>query len=187
MSVRRRRPNRGLIRDREGVVLARTAEHPLAYLFEAIPSYDPASEKPLPPMHMPPEMRQIIAIHVFDNLKCGGPGEDAVYRLVKNKTTDAPMGLAGAMWVPKSVPDDVFEPEPVADDGVDVDALSEAQLNALQAKIDQRRVDEAHRQAADVPVADDAPEWVRYREQRLARIESELAESDAATERQDRP
>lgn len=179
MSVRRRNRHRGLIRNADGVVIARRDEHPLAHLFEAVPSYDPATQNALPPMHMPPEFRQLLAIHIFDNLRCAPPADDAVYRLVKNKVADAPLGLAGALWVPHSVPDEVFEPEPVEDDGVDIDGLSDAQLTVLQAKIDQRRIDDAHRAATDAQITDTSPEWVRYRERRLQRIADAVAEQGA--------
>lgn len=59
----------GIIRDPEtGVVIARRDRHPLADLLRAIPSGAGGVE-----FSMPPELQHIIAIHLFDNLKCSPP------------------------------------------------------------------------------------------------------------------
>ena len=76
MSVRRR--NRSVIMDpaKTGIVWARKREHPLRRIFDSVPARWPDHpEVEMPPADMPPEMKQILAIHVFDNLRFMSPEE----------------------------------------------------------------------------------------------------------------
>lgn len=76
MSVRRR--NRSVIMDpaKTGIVWARKREHPLRRIFDSVPARWPDHpEVEMPPADMPPEMKQILAIHLFDNLRFMSPEE----------------------------------------------------------------------------------------------------------------
>lgn len=176
--------NRGMVRDKKsGVVLAREQEHPQRYVFESIPNGTPI------PFHMDPEMQQVLAIHVFDNLKCSPPGDDAVYRLVRSKANPgAPLGTGGVVWVPKTVPDSAFEPEqvePLLVEGVpDIESLDDAQLDALQVRIADRKIAQSQAANLDVPVETDAPEWRQWRETFLEEKTQE-AEARAAAAREE--
>lgn len=88
MARRRKSPrHRGAFRDRKtGVVLSRSNRHPMADLFTAIPANSADyPEATLPPFNMPEEMKQLIAVHVLDNLYPGLPapaGPDERWHLV---------------------------------------------------------------------------------------------------------
>ena len=76
MSVRRR--NRSVIMDpaKTGIVWARKREHPLRRIFDSVPARWPDHpEVEMPPADMPNEMKQILAIHLFDNLRFMSPEE----------------------------------------------------------------------------------------------------------------
>lgn len=71
MSVRRR--NKDVVMDpaKTGIVWARKRPHPQRQLFTSVPIRWPDHpEAELPPAEMPPEMQQVLAIHLFDNLRC---------------------------------------------------------------------------------------------------------------------
>ena len=173
-----------MVRDpKTGVVHARKHEHPLRHVFEAVPNGTAI------PFNMPPEMQQVLAIHVFDNLRCSPPADDAVYRLVRAKANpDAPLGTGGVMWVPKTVPDSTFDrPDvqvgAVAVEGIpDIEDLDDAQLDALEARIADRKIAQTQAANLDVPVETEAPEWRQWREQVLAEKAEELRRQAAAEE-----
>lgn len=87
-----------IVRDEAGVVIGRHQRHPLADLFKSVPM----GSANLPGMRMPPEMEHLLAIHVFDNLRCSPP-RDPLY--VYREPTRRPVGAhagAGGVWVPVS-------------------------------------------------------------------------------------
>lgn len=90
MSVRRR--NRDVVMDpaKTGIVWARKRPHPNRQLFASIPVHWPDHpEAEIPPAEMPPEMMQILAIHVFDNLRCMTPEQvTALLRTVLEELHD---------------------------------------------------------------------------------------------------
>lgn len=182
---------RGILRDPQtGVVVGRRNQHPHAHLFTAIPTANP-DYPGMPPFNMPDEMKQLIAVHFFDNLYPGLPlppedGEswtitDAAgaavaeigpskYRLV-NPTGDVkPMGGNGETWLAHSVPAEAAVPD-LADDEVenvpDVDDLSEREFAALQARVEQRIEDDARLAAMDAQAKPEEPEWQRWRRERF--------------------
>ncbi|WP_328856923.1 hypothetical protein OG579_17145 [Williamsia herbipolensis] len=164
--------------------MARTREHPGAFVFDSVPGWNPETMAQVGPFQMPPEMQQILAIHVFDNLGVPLPTEESMrLRLVQR-------GENAREWVPASevAADDV---DPAADEDVvepvdiNVDDLSLAQLNHLEDLIAQKRVDESIRLSADAPVETDTPEWLAYRERRMEELAANAApkaESDVATQ-----
>lgn len=144
MSRRRNQRNRGAVRDkRSGVMLSRSQPHPLLELFTAVPvnsaDYPDAD---LPPFNPPAEMKQLLAIHIFDNLYPGLPapapdgttylltnedGTPAVdsrgvqykigaskYRLANPTGRDLPMGGAGEYWLPWTVTATAVKPRAAA-------------------------------------------------------------------------
>lgn len=133
-----------ILRDEAGIVVGRRSEHPLAHLFKAVP-LGPG----LPGMGMLPEHRHLLAIHVFDNLRCSPP-RDPLYVLREPK--NVPVGThagAGAVWVPVAhAADPAFvesrESVRIADvRGWSADRLK-AQQAAIQAElIRQRLVEQA--------------------------------------------
>ena len=182
---------RGLLRDPQtGVVLGRRSQHPYSHLLTAIPSGSP-DYPDMPPFNMPAEMKQLLAVHVFDNLYPGlpeppGPGEswtitDAAgevvaevsgskYRLV-NPTGDAkPMGGNGETWLAHSIPAEAAVPdlsEEELADVPDVDDLSERQFAELQAKVEQRVEDEARLAAMDSQAKPAEADWQKWRRERF--------------------
>lgn len=137
---------------------------------------------------MPDEMKQVIALHVFDNLYPGlplPPGEGEVwtitdadgatvgevhgarYRLVNPTGDTKPSGGNGEVWLPWAVDADAVKVADVDMDGVpDVDDLDEAQLAALQKRIEDRLVDEAQLAAIDNQAKPKRAEWQRWRDER---------------------
>lgn len=144
MSRRKNARTRGAIRDkRSGVMLSRSSAHPLLELFTAVPvnsaDYPDAN---LPPFNPPTEMKQLLAIHVFDNLYPGLPApaepgttwylvdengepvtdsrgvqhkiEASKYRLANPTGRDLPMGGAGEYWLPWTVPATAVKPRAAA-------------------------------------------------------------------------
>lgn len=88
MSVRRR--NRSVIMDpaKTGIVWARKREHPLRRIFDSIPVRWPDHpEVDMPPMDQPPEVKQVLAIHLFDNLRFMSPAD--VTDLLRSAVTAA--------------------------------------------------------------------------------------------------
>lgn len=75
MARRGNQRRRGIIRDDHGVVLAVNQRHPMLDVFTAIPLSDP--ELPdggnLPPINWPTEMKQVAAVHFYENLYPGLP------------------------------------------------------------------------------------------------------------------
>lgn len=91
-----------ILRDEAGVVIGRRTEHPLAHLFKSVPM----GSADLPGMGLLPEMRHLLAIHVFDNLHCSPPRDPAyVYREPKRRPVGVHAG-AGGVWVPVTHADD---------------------------------------------------------------------------------
>lgn len=189
MARRKKTPlARGLIRDKNGVVVGRRSQHPYTRLLTAIPmSSADYPDAQIPPMNMPEEVKHLLAIHVFDNLYPGlplppEPGEkwtitDAAgavagevagskYRLV-NPTGDVmPAGGNGEEWVAHSLPGESIMPDVVVEGVPDVDGLDDAQFEALQARVVQRIEDEARLAAMDTQAKPTKPEWVRWKEDR---------------------
>lgn len=198
--ARRKNPkNRGVIRDRKtGVVLARTSQHPLSGLFTAIPSNAPDYQgSELPPFNMPDEMKHLLAIHLFDNLYPGlplPPGDGEVwqitlpdgtkvevgpsrYRLVNPTGDHKPMGGNGEVWLAHSrpaedaMPAGMVVPDPA---GVpDVEDLTDAQLAALEERIELRRIDEARLAEMDAQAKPEEQEWQRWRRERAEKLVAE--------------
>lgn len=75
MARRSNQRRRGLIRDDHGVAIALDRKHPMLDVFTAIPLSAP--ELPdggdLPPINLPTEMKQQMALHLFENLYPGLP------------------------------------------------------------------------------------------------------------------
>lgn len=73
--ARRKGQTRGLIRDDNGVVLALDKRHPMLDIFTAIPlsAPDVPGGGDLPPINLPTEMKQQLALHMFENLYPGLP------------------------------------------------------------------------------------------------------------------
>ena len=64
----------------------------------------------MPGMSLPPEIRHLIAIHVWDNLRCSPPRDPLyVYREPRGMPAGARAAGAGGVWVPiKHANDDAF-------------------------------------------------------------------------------
>ncbi|NMO00837.1 hypothetical protein HH308_06370 [Gordonia sp. TBRC 11910] len=185
MSVRRR--NRQLIIDKQtGIVKGRRGAHPHKHLFDAVPLLaGDYPEATVPPMSMPEEAKQCLAVHVFDNLNLStvaecrdridaaltaagvaeeqraelvaahGP-QDPAYKLVKNTSHGAqPMDLTGAMWVPKDTPEDAFTPAPEPE--LPISAEDVHAMSDEEADALQRRLDERAVQQARVKDLDQQP------------------------------
>ncbi|QPO17109.1 minor tail protein [Gordonia phage Lilbeanie] len=153
--ARRRDPRlKGAIRDRKsGVMLGRTGPHPLIELFTAIPNNSADHpEADLPPFNPPDELKQLLGIHIFDNLYPGLPAplepgqtwwlfrdaegtqpevdergvhrrvDASKYRLVNPTGQDLPMGGAGEFWLPWTAKVDA-EPRRRSRTAVDHDGL----------------------------------------------------------------
>lgn len=73
--ARRKGRVRGLIRDDHGVVIGLDRRHPMLDVFTAIPlaAPDVPGGGDLPPINLPTEMKQQLALHVFENLYPGLP------------------------------------------------------------------------------------------------------------------
>ena len=195
MARRSNQRDRGVVKDRKtGVVLARTRRHTHQHVFTSIPNSSPDyPDADLPPFQMPDEMKQVIAVHLFDNLYPGlplPPGEGEVwtitaadgtvvgevqgarYRLVNPTGDNKPSGGNGEVWLPWIVPAEAVALEDVDMDGVpDVDDLDDAQLAALEKRIEERRIDEAHLAAIDSQAKPDRAEWQKWRDKRRAERE----------------
>lgn len=184
MARRANQRDRGAIRDRRtGVLLARK-DPPLARLLTAVPLTAPDYPgADLPGMNFPPEYAQAIAVHL-ENLYPGLPLpsrepqtvelQGSKYRLVNPTGDTKPMGGNGELWLPwtedaATVGVEAVMPDP---DGIpDINELSEAQLQALEAHIDQRRADEARAQELDREVP--AAEFAAFRADRAAQLTDE--------------
>lgn len=146
MARRANQRTRGAVRDRKtGVMLGRSAQHPLSSLFTAVPNSSvDYPDADLPPFNPPEEFKHILAIHIFDNLYPGLPapaapgtewhlvGSDgaavvdgrgqpvvvgaAKYRLVNPTGDRMPMGGNGEMWLPWSTPAEAVAPAVVMAD-----------------------------------------------------------------------
>ncbi|WP_353107839.1 hypothetical protein [Gordonia sp. (in: high G+C Gram-positive bacteria)] len=189
MARRANQRDRGVIKDRKtGVVLARRRQHSHLQLLTSIPNNHPDyPDADLPPFNMPDEIKHLLAIHVFDNLYPGlplPPGEGETwtvtsstgetwtvngsrYRLVNPTGDTKPHGGNGEVWLPWVVPAEAVATADGDVDGVpDVDDLDDAQLAALQRRIEERIADEAMLNAMDPQAKPSKPEWVRWREER---------------------
>lgn len=99
---RNRNGDSDIVRDEAGIVVGRHTEHPYADLLKQIPM----GGANMPGMDLPAEMRHLIAIHIWDNLRCSGP-RDPLY--VLREPTNVPKGAgrrAASVWVPVSKLDD---------------------------------------------------------------------------------
>lgn len=163
----------------------------MADVFTAIPAYvADHPEADIPPFNMGEEFKQILAIHIFDNLYpgLGAPSQEptafdiagAKYRLVKppGSPGDLPMGGDGSMWLPWSVDAEALRvgspPDPEGLPDIDLTSMTPEQLLAFQAKIDNQLI--AHEQArgTDKPIEIEEPEFMRFRAERLAQLEDKL-------------
>ncbi|QRY62761.1 hypothetical protein JVX90_00340 [Gordonia sp. PDNC005] len=181
---------RGIIRDDNGVVVARRAKHPLQHLLTAIPADSPDyPDAQIPPMNLPDELKQLVAVHVFDNLYPGipappEPGEtwtvtsstgaeftigSSTYRLVNPSGDSMPMGGNGETWLAHAIPGEAAVPDEVVDMTAvpEVDDLSEAEFEALQARVMQRIEDEARVSAMDAQARPEKPDWQKWREEKF--------------------
>lgn len=94
----------GIHRDpKTGVTIARRDKHPLAGLFKAIPSG--AGEIPI---NIPDELHHLLAIHIFDNLRCSPPNQP-LYKY-RQSAVNPEAGMNGGLWVPIDAPDEEFAP-----------------------------------------------------------------------------
>lgn len=178
---------RGILRDPQtGVVVGRRKQHPSAHLLTAIPAGSPDFPD-MPPFNMPPEMKQLLAVHLFDNLYPGlplppKPGESwtitgadgevvaevgsSTYRLVNPTGDSKPMGGNGETWLAHSVPAEAAVPD-LSDEELadvpDVDDLSERQFAELQAKVEQRIEDQARLDAMDSQAKPEPADWQKWR------------------------
>lgn len=91
-----------IVRDEAGIVTGRRTQHPLAGLFRAVPM----GGANMPGMTLPVEIRHLLAIHTFDNLRCSPPKNPLyVYREPKFVPKGSHAG-AGGVWVPVALADD---------------------------------------------------------------------------------
>lgn len=118
-----------ILRDEAGIIVGRRTEHPLAHLFKSVPM----GSKELPGMGLLPEMRHLLAIHVFDNLRCSPPRDPLyVYKEPKRKPRGTHAG-AGGVWVPIALADDpAFAEAPDAVTVANVAGWSEERLKAQE-------------------------------------------------------
>lgn len=87
----------GIKRDPDtGIVIARRDPHPLADEFRAIPAGNGIDTV----FNLPVEMRQVLAIHIFDNRDCSPP-RNPNYFYVEPEGGQQ-IGLNGGMWLPAS-------------------------------------------------------------------------------------
>lgn len=134
-----------ILRDEAGVVVSRRTEHPLADLFKAVPM-----GANLPGMGLLPEMRQLLAIHVFDNLRCSPPRDPLyVYREPHRRPTGTHAG-AGGVWVPVAHAEDpAFTENSHTVTVADVSDWSEERLKAQELAIKAERTRQRLIQQAD--------------------------------------
>lgn len=174
MARRANQRDRGRIRDGK-ITTARTREHPLRWVFEGVPLFPtPSSAASQVPMGMPTEMQQALAIHVFDNLHCSAPADDAVYELVRSAEPQ-PLGLGGVMWVPPKIASQLRAEQEIVDavdpDTVpDIDTLDDAQLAVLEARIEARRHDEQRVAQLDQPIEAPPAPWLAEKEAFLDKL-----------------
>lgn len=192
MTHRRDSRERGVFRDRKtGVVVARKHRHTHQHLLTAVPNGHPDyPDADLPPFQMPDDMKQVIAVHLFDNLYPGlplppGEGEQwtitlqdgstaivegARYRLVNPTDDTMPHGGNGEVWLPWIVDAEAVAPDVDVEGVPDVDDLDDAQLAALQKRITDRLTEEATRAALDPQAQPSEPEWVKWRKERRGEV-----------------
>lgn len=128
----------GIVRDPDtGIVLARKHRHPLADLFRSVPM-----GRGLPGMQIPAEAGHLLAIHIFDNLRCSPP-QSPLYKARRDKDAVQVTGMEGVTWVPITEPDPVEEAAPsdqseqAVPDVDDISHYTPAQLAAMKAQIRQ--------------------------------------------------
>lgn len=121
-----------IIRDEAGIVIGRRTEHPFAHLLKAVPM----GNADMPGMGLPPEMRHLIAIHVWDNLRCSPPRDPLyVYKEPKRRPRGTHAG-AGGVWVPmEHANDEAFVEESGTVTVADVGGWSEDRLKAQEIAI----------------------------------------------------
>lgn len=183
--------HRGILRDENGVVVGRRSQHPHAHLLTAIPAANPDYPN-VPPFNMPPELKQLVAVHVFDNLYPGLPQPPEVgeswtitnsagdlvgevgpsrYRLVNPTGDSKPMGGNGETWLAHSIPAEAAVLDAMTDVDLeqvpDVDDLDERQFAELQARIDKRIEDEARLAAMDSQAKPSEADWQKWRREKF--------------------
>ena len=85
----------GIKRDPDsGIVIARRDQHPLADEFRAIPAGNGVDTV----FNLPAEMRQVLAIHIFDNRACSGPRNPKYFYV--EPEAGPQIGLNGGVWLP---------------------------------------------------------------------------------------
>lgn len=121
-----------IVRDEEGIVIGRRTQHPYAGLFKAVPM----GSKDMPGMSFPVEFQHLLAIHVFDNLRCSPPRDPLyVYREPRRRPQGSHAG-AGGVWVPvKLANDPAFVEETGTVQVANVTDWSEERLRAQEIAI----------------------------------------------------
>lgn len=123
----------GILRDEEGIIVGRRRRHPLADLFKDVPM----GTSNMPGMSMGPDIEHLLAIHVFDNMKCRYDPDRSLYvhRTPKKRPAGTHKGAPG-VWVPKTVADDpAFEEDPETIEVPDPTGWSPAKLAAAKTAI----------------------------------------------------
>lgn len=198
MARRKKHPlARGILRDKNGVVVGRRSKHPFTGLFTAVPATSADyPDAQIPPLNLPEEFKHLLAQHIFDNLYPGleaPPGEGETwtvtrpdsteftigpsrYRLVNPTGDRMPMGGNGEEWVAWSLPGEVLQPaaDPVDPAAVpDVDDLTDDEFAALQDKVMKRIENDARLAALDEQAKPTEPEWEQWRREQFGRDATE--------------
>lgn len=129
MGRRKGEARKGVLTDDNGIVVSRTHRHPLAYLFRAVSLGVGPNGQPLPMTTIPEDMAQVLAIQVFDNFGCGGPGSGGPQRIRMAAPEEGPdVWTNPPRLVPASTP---FSVAPAADVAADDDELPDVDLDGL--------------------------------------------------------
>ena len=122
----------GIQREKDtGIVTARRDLHPLADEFRAIPAGNGTDTV----FNLPAEMRQVLAIHIFDNRDCSGPRNPKYFYV--EPTEGQQIGLNGGMWLPSgSAPEREREKIVVPD----ASGWSNRKLEHMKAQIRQEEI-----------------------------------------------
>lgn len=135
----------GVVRDRRtGIVLSRKNRHPLADVFKDAPMGEG-----LPGMHMDPMAEHLLAIHVFDNLRCSPP-QDPLYRAAPDPDSLNATGTDRVIYVPvgtsdPAADDDAAEPILVAD----ISDYNADQIAAMKLQLQQKEIADKMLEQAD--------------------------------------
>lgn len=147
----------GITKDpKTGITLARRDKHPLAGLFKAIPSG--AGNIPI---NIPDELHHLLAIHIFDNLRCTPPNQP-LYKY-REAAVNPEAGLNGGLWVPIDEPDEDYAPDeeafelPVSQE--EISMWSPKNVQAMKLAIRAKEIRDKLAEGADpVPPTPAAPE-----------------------------